>query len=107
MGNLALVVDLVALADLGHPTDAMRTLGGLARACLPAEYATPVTLRLRLENGDEDPATAETEVRFKIRIPRRVVAAGADAVQRLSATAVGGFERILRSPELARYVTPG
>jgi len=102
-GNLALVVDLVRLAELGDPADALRVFGALSSALLPPEHATPVTLRLRLQDGDEDPATAETEVRFKVRIPRRTVAAGADAVRGLAESAVAGFERILTSPRLTRY----
>ena len=104
-GNLALVVDLVPLEELGEPADALRALGALTASRLPTGYAAPVTLRLRLRDGAEDPATAETEVRFKIRIPRRTVDAGIDSVRRLSASAVAGFEGILASPELRRYTT--
>ena len=103
-GNLALVVDLVPLADLGDPADALRVFGALSVAALPPEHTTPVTLRLRLQDGASDPGTAETEVRFKVRIPRGAVGAGADAIHRLAGIAVAGFERILGSPELARYM---
>ena len=103
-GNLALVVDLVRLAELGDPSDALRSLGSIAASRLPPEHATPVTLRFRLKTGKAEPGTAETEVRFKVRIPRPVVTAGADAVRRLAASAVEGFERILAAPELARYL---
>jgi len=102
-GNLALVVDLVPLAALGDPSAALRVLGTLAGSCLPRGFGTPVTLRLRLQEGGADPSTAETEVRFKVRLSRRTVGAGADAVRRLAASAVAGFERILGAPELARY----
>jgi len=103
-GNLALVVDLVPLSELGDPSAALRSLGSLAASRLPPEHATPVTLRFRLQTGDADPGAAETEVRFKVRIPRRTVTAGADAVRRLAASAVEGFARILAAPELARYM---
>jgi hypothetical protein len=102
-GNLALVVDLVPLADLGEPAEALRVFGALATAFLPADHTTPVTLRLRLQEGDADPAKADTEVRFKIRIPRRTVLAGGEAVRRLAASSVDAFERILASAELARF----
>ncbi|HUF77059.1 MAG TPA: hypothetical protein VMM35_12315 [Longimicrobiales bacterium] len=105
-GNLALVVDLAPLAELGDPAEALRVFGALTSTCLPPDHATPLTLRLRLE-GEADPATAETEVRFKVRIPRRAVGAGAEAVRRLAASAVGGFERILASAELARFTIGG
>lgn len=103
-GNLALVVDLVPLATLGDPAAALRVLGTLAAASLPPNHATPLTLRLRMQDGGADPALAETEVRFKVRIPRRTLGAGAAAVGRLAATAVHGFERILASPELSSYL---
>jgi hypothetical protein len=103
-GNLALVVDLVPLAELGDASEALRSLGALAASCLPPGHVTPVTLRLRLQSGNADPGTAETEVRFKVRIARRAVAAGADTVRRLAASAVTGFERILGSHELARHM---
>jgi len=105
-GNLALVVDLVPLAAMGDPGEALRTFAALTTSCLPPEHARPVTLRLRLQDGDADPGAAETEVRFKVRIPRAAVAAGAEAVRRLSEAAVQGFERILGSAELARYMIP-
>ena len=106
-GNLALVVDLVPLADLGEPSEALRVFGALASACLPPGHATPLTLRLRLPEGGADPARAETEVRFKVRIPGRAVSAGAGPVRRLAESAVAGFERILASVELARFTVGG
>lgn len=102
-GNLALVVDLPPLGRLGDPAEALASLGRLSRAVLGGEHAAPLTLRLRLERADDDPGAAEVEVRFKVRIPRRAVAAGRHAVSELGARVVGAFERILGSEELARY----
>ena len=103
-GNLALVVDLVALAELGDAGEALRHLGALSSTLLPGEHHTPLTLRLRLRNAGDDPVAAETEVRFKLRIPRRSMAAGPAAISGLAATTVTAFESVLASPELARYV---
>lgn len=103
-GNLALVVDLAPLSRVGAPADALRAFGGLTRAFLAEEHATPVTLRLRLRDGDADPGSAEVEVRFKVRIARRTIRDGAKAVRLLAAEAVVGFEGILASPELARFI---
>lgn len=104
-GNLALVVDLVSLAELGDPEEVLRVLGDLAKSCLPRGYATPMTLRLRLQDGGHDPRAAECEIRFKLRIPERSIAAGRDAVRDLATVTVTAFEDILSAPELAPYVS--
>jgi hypothetical protein len=103
-GNFALVVDLVPLAELGDPAEALRAFVALTGEALPPDRATPVTLRMRLEDRTADPGGAETEVRFKVRIPRKVVAAGAEEVLRLAGSAVAGFEKILSSSVLAAYL---
>jgi hypothetical protein len=103
-GNLALVVDLVALGALGEPEEALRVFGNLSGASLPTRYATPVTLRLRLAEGSADPADAESEVRFNLRLPRDVIAKGPSAVRGLAAGTIAAFEQVLTSPELARYI---
>lgn len=106
-GNLALVVDLVGLAELGDAAEAMRALGSVAGPALPEGYETPLTLRLRMAHMEDDPGIAETEVRFKLRIPRRSIAAGHEEVRRLATSAVEAFERILASKELRRYEPTG
>ena len=103
-GNLALVVDLVPLAGMGDPEEALRRLGRLSSALLPAEYRTPLTLRLRLRNGGDDPRAAQTEVRFKLRLPKESIAAGSAAISKLASSTVEAFESILSSTELARYL---
>lgn len=106
-GNLALVVDLLPLGNLESPAEAIRTLGSVASSVLPEGYRSPLTLRLRLERADEDPAGAETEIRFKLRIPRRSISAGHVEIRRLAATTVESFERILASEELRKYEPNG
>ncbi len=102
-GNLALVVDVVSLAQLGEPAGVLGVLGGLAKAAIPAGHASPLTLRLRLPDGSKDPAGAEAEVRFKLLLPSRSIAAGSGEVRRLAVAAVEAFERILASTELTGY----
>ena len=101
-GNLALVVDLVDLGELGDAAAALQALGALAARTLPEGYTTPLTLRLRLRDGADDPASAESEVRFKVRLPRSTIGEGREAVQRLCASALSAFEGILEAPELRR-----
>lgn len=105
-GNLALVVDLVRLGELGDPAAALRTFGALSNDAFPSERTTPLTLRLRLADGAVEPERAEGEVRFKLRIPRSAIAAGRQAVEVLAAATMAAFQGILASPELARYIAP-
>jgi hypothetical protein len=105
-GNLALVVDSCSLARLGDPAVALATLGRLASASLPAGHRTPVTLRLRLEDGTQEPGDAETEIRFKLRLPRAALRAGAEAVTALSSAAVTAFAGILGDLALRPFL-PG
>ena len=102
-GNLALVVDVVSLAQLGEPAAVLGVLGCLAKAAVPAGHASPLTLRLRLPDGSKDPAGAEAEVRFKLHLPSQSIAAGSGEVRRLAVAAVEAFERILASAELTGY----
>lgn len=103
-GNLALVVDLRALGELGAVPAVLEVLGPLARSHLPEGYRTPLTLRLRLRDGHDDPEEAESEVRFKLRIPRTAMDAGASAVAALASSTVRAFQELLEAPELLRYV---
>jgi hypothetical protein len=105
-GNLALVVDVVPLAHLGEPSVALGDLGALATKELPAGHSAPLTLRLRLPDSATDPGGAEVEVRFKVTIPERTIAAGATGVRRLARDCIESFERILGSEALARYLPP-
>ena len=105
-GNLALVVDLLPLAHLGEPARVLGELGSIAKAALPSGHLAPLTLRLRLPDAAREPARAEAEVRFKLVLPERSIAAGRAALGHLAAEAVASFERILASEALARYLPP-
>ena len=100
-GNLALVADLRPLADHGDTEALLGRLADLAVAVLPVGLHRPVTLRARLDDAAERPGSASVEVRFKVRIPRAVIARGHDAVRTLSAGAVAAFAELLASPDLA------
>lgn len=104
VGNLALVVDLRSVAGLGDLAGCLGTLGHLSTGAFPEDAKTPVTLRLRLEDGAQAPGDAESEVRFKLRIPRTAVDAGEPAVEALASATVEAFEAILSSPVLAPFL---
>jgi hypothetical protein len=106
-GNLALVVDLLAYGDLGDAAEVLATLGEASARELDRRNKRPVTLRLRLVDAAEAVEHADTEVRFKVRIPKRAIQAGASEVERFSQEALQGFERLLGAPELARFTPEG
>ncbi len=99
-GNLALVVDCRTLAGLGDVPTVLAALARIARAHLPVGHRTPITLRLRLDEPDVDIGSASTEVRFKLRIPRVALEAGATAVTALSSATVEHFTELLGAAEL-------
>ena len=102
-GNIALVVDLVPLGELGDSTAALRNLSALSASALAAGRRRPVTLRLRLDDAGEETVEAETEVRFKLRIPRGTIAGGPTSVRSLAGEVVAAFEKILSSGELRSF----
>ena len=103
-GNLALVVDGCALDRLGDAPTALAALGGLAVTHLATGHRTPVTLRLRLEHGAQEPGSASTEFRVKLVIPAQALRDGAPSVAALSSAAVRAFRALLADPALARYL---
>lgn len=106
-GNLALVVDLLAYGELGDAAEVLAVLGEASARELDRRNKRPITLRLRLVDAAEAVEHADTEVRLKVRIPGRVIQAGASEVQRFSREALHGFERLLAAPELARFTPEG
>jgi hypothetical protein len=99
-GNLALVVDLVA-AGVAPPVEALLArLAELSSRHLPPGYRTPLSLRFRLPDGNVTPGDAESEVRFKIQIPKAAIARGAGVVEALTGTVAHAFERLLAAEEL-------
>jgi hypothetical protein len=105
VGNLALVVDGCALERLGDPRSALATLGRIARSAVPAGHRAPVTLRLRLEDGDRPAGDAETEIRFKVGIPRAALQGGAEAVTALAVMALDAFLAMLADPALHPFLS--
>jgi hypothetical protein len=102
-GNVALVVDLAPLGRVGDAGAALAELGRMSADALPARHARPVTLRLRLDDAAGAAAEADTEVRFKLRIPRRTISQGSEAIRALVGESVTAFERILATGTLRRF----
>jgi len=103
-GNVALVVDVRPMGSLGDPLPVLGSLCELATEHLPAGYRTPLTLRFRVGDAAQDPAEAETEVRFKLRIPASALKAGASACSALTSTTIGCFEALMASTGLQALV---
>lgn len=99
-GNLALVVDLVPMARLGSVEAVLDALATTSSRELDDRLRRPVTLRLRLEDAADPRGEAEPEIRFKVRIPRRSIVAGAGAVSTLATDTVRAFDRLLGADEV-------
>jgi len=104
VGNLALVVELGPLGALGDVASLLAKLGRLAEDTLPRGYRTPVSLRFRMEDCPGEASEAGSEVRFKLRIPKAALQAGAAATAALSSATVRAFEALLDGRELRRLV---
>ena len=102
-GNLALVVDIAPMERLGPTAEVLAALAAASLRHLPERYRRPVTLRYRLADAVDAVGSAETEVRFKISLPRRLIESGAPAITDFSAEVVRAFGEVLRSPEVMGY----
>lgn len=99
-GNLALVVDLVSLGGLGEVRDVLTALSTASAREIAAEHRRPLTLRFRIDDVDREISTAETEVRFKVRIAQSLIRSGPGTVTNLATDVMAAFSRILQSPEV-------
>ncbi|GMV04864.1 MAG: hypothetical protein AMXMBFR53_11440 [Gemmatimonadota bacterium] len=104
MGNLALVVDARRLGEVGGAAACLAALAKMAAGSFPAGLGTPITLRFRLDDAGAAPEDAETEARFKVRIPRATLRAGAGAARDQSAAAVAAFGRLMDDPALRPFL---
>ncbi|MCH1570307.1 MAG: hypothetical protein L7S64_03115 [Longimicrobiales bacterium] len=100
-GNIAIVVDLVPLGVVGEASHVLTALARLSARELEGGQRRPITLRFRMDDAEESAESADTEVRFKVRLPRSVLRAGRPTVFSWTDTVMAAFAEILRSPELA------
>jgi hypothetical protein len=96
-------VDLAPLGTLGDAAETLERLSALSVASLSTRRRRPLTLRFRLDDAGMETSRAESEVRFKIAIPRSLIGRGGTAVGSLAEEAVRGFEKILASAELSSF----
>jgi hypothetical protein len=94
-GNFALVVSGPKMGLLEPMPDLLAALAKVTADCLPEHYHTPFVVRLRMDGPEDDPHTAETEVRIKLTIPSEALDAGASAVSALASATTTAFERSL------------
>lgn len=94
-GNVALVVDLRRFDEIGETSRVLSTLGEASAGLLPSRYRRPITLRFRLSDAADEPGSAETEVRFKVRIPGKMLREGADAIADFVGEVLGAFQHIM------------
>ena len=99
-GNLALVADLQSLGRLAPAHSLMAFLSEVADRHIDARHRRPLTLRFRMADAGGRVDDAETEVRFKVRIPGRALREGMTAVEAFAVDTMGAFGRILASSDL-------
>ncbi|MDX1494578.1 MAG: hypothetical protein R3253_10990 [Longimicrobiales bacterium] len=105
-GNLALVVDLKAFGEMGNVDEALGRLGEASARELDRRNKRPITLRFRLADAAEAVEHADTEVRFKVRLPRKSIAAGMSAIRAFTRETMNGFQRLRGASELHRFLRP-
>jgi hypothetical protein len=99
-GNIALVIDLLPLGGVGPAGEALRRFGALSAHEIDDRFKRPITLRFRVTDAAQDPGLAETEVRFKVRIPSPAIREGQHAVSVFVEDVTASFARMLASAEL-------
>lgn len=99
-GNLALVLDGRVLGALGDIPGVLSTLAGLCADAMPTGAKTPLTLRLNLPSPSTPAGDAESEIRFKLRLPAAALRAGADVVSDLAADTVHRFNGLMETERL-------
>ncbi len=104
-GNLALVVAGPEMGLLEPMPDLLAALAKVTADCLPDQYHTPFVVRLRMDGPEDDPRTAETEIRIKLSIPSEAMDAGASAVSALVSATTTAFERSLEHEGLRSSLT--
>ena len=102
-GNLALVLDGPKLERIPNPASVLAVLASLAGMSLPEGYRTPISLRYRLQEPDGDPAHADSEIRFKVILPKGAMQSGSLAVSALAQTTARAFQVLLESPDLKPF----
>ena len=106
-GNVALVLDGPELKKLPDPGFALAALAELASANLPKGYRAPLSLKYRLPDLRGDPARADSEIRFKLLLPKGAMQSGFSAVSSLAEATARAFQGLLESPELGPYWPDG
>ena len=103
-GNLALVVAGPEMGLLEPVPDLLAALAKVTVDCLPEHYPTPLVVRFRMDRPEDDPRSAETEVRIKLTIPSEALDAGASAVSALASATTSAFERSLAHEGLRTWL---
>ncbi|HSG09140.1 MAG TPA: hypothetical protein VLA36_12340 [Longimicrobiales bacterium] len=103
-GNLALVVDAIELGGLGEIPRALSDLAGLSAQVMPPSARAPLTLRLHLPSTLTPVDNAETEIRFKLKLPGASLSAGAAGVTVLVADTVRRFNTLLQEQGLRPFL---
>ena len=105
-GNLAIVLEGPDLGRLGGVSKVLERVARASAETVPEGYATPVSVRVAVPDGDTPSRDASVQFRIKLTIPSAAVCAGASAVSALSSSVVMSFEALLERPEVAGMLPP-
>jgi hypothetical protein len=103
-GNLALVVDIEDLGEIGSVESLVGVLSAVHARHAPSQLRTPVSIRFRLDDARGPASDAESEVRFKVLLPRGAIAGGPAEVSGVVRGAVAAFESLLAEPGLRSHM---
>lgn len=106
-GNVALVVDLLELGALASVPETLEALGETAAQHLPDDVRRPVTLRFRMSDAGDDVGESDSEVRMKVRLPRRIMTKGAEATTDFVRAITADFGALLDTEVVRRLSVDG
>ncbi len=103
-GNIALVLDLLPLRELGDVPEVLQRVARASALALPEKLRRPVTLRLRMDDAAAEVSESEVELRLKVRLPATGLKAGVTATTAQIREIMDSFAALLRVQELIDLV---
>lgn len=103
-GNLALVVDGPALGEVEDVAALVETLRAAAASILPAGPRESLAVRFQLPELRSGRRSVESELRFKVHVPRAAIEAGASEVSTFCRGVIRAYEALLVDARIRVWV---